>query len=321
MRSGGTVQEAADGPARIHGVAVSRAFGTYLSPFGRKELKDPSLPHADRLVSCVPEIYCWSVQPGDVLVLACDGVWDVVETSEVVSFEGDVRERVRGICSRALKTSTDNVTCIVAQLGAPMPEPEQTEPSQLDIMAAARADRPGFNRVSRAEQLEIGHELDYGEVLIKMMQGHETNLVSKNLWLGTAGDACHLPFLEFAQVTKVVNCAAEIERPDIPGVDSFWLKWCDSEEQGKAEQKSGFKRLRAATQFIQSTLESDRAVLVHCVQGVSRSACVVVALLMEWRCMEMDEAVAKVRQNHPGALKPFRFQEMLRAFQHFLRTQ
>merc|ERR1712048_531042 len=118
-----------------------------------------------------------------------------------------------------------------------------------------------------------------------LMQGLETDLVMEGLWLGHVGDACCSAFLEFGKIKRVLNCAAEVERPEIEGIVTFKLPWRDSEEQGKAEQKAAFKRLRTATRFIHEALEVGEVVLVHCVQGVSRSASVVVAFLMEWRSM------------------------------------
>lgn len=325
LRSGGSVEESGDGPARVGGVAVSRAFGTYVGPCSRKMLKDPALPHEDRLVSCVPELFSWPTQKGDVLVIACDGIWDVLSEEDVgaaLLATCDLAQRARLICDKALQTSTDNVSCIVAELGGTLPV---LPPPASDIAAKTRQrhleERPSFNRASHEEQLEIGRALAYGETLIEIMQNLETDLVIEGLWLGQTGDACFSPFLEYAKIRKVINCAAEVERPDMDGIAVSWLKWWDSEDQGKAEAKGSFKRLRQATRSIHDSMEAGDVVLVHCVQGISRSASVVVAFLMEYRQMPIEDAVSLVKQAHPGALKPFRFQEMLRAFDYFLKAE
>eukprot|EP00927_Polykrikos_kofoidii_P082754 TRINITY_DN8309_c0_g1_i3.p1 TRINITY_DN8309_c0_g1~~TRINITY_DN8309_c0_g1_i3.p1 ORF type:complete len:594 (-),score=96.20 TRINITY_DN8309_c0_g1_i3:145-1902(-) len=435
-KSGGFVDHSCNGPARVCGVAVSRAFGTFKSPLKKSiKLKDPDKPHADRILSCIPDLYSWSTQPGDVLILACDGVWDVLTNEDMLELAGcDVSERVLTICEKALVRSTDNVSCIVAELGdepfelaahpmgedepemefglslptqaapemeiglslptraapekeiglslptraapekeiglslptraapekeiglslptraapekeiglslptraapemeiaLPLPSRAAPEmeialplPSRGGELLVSRSDGPRFNTASRDMQLDIGRDLGYGETLVEMMHGLETDLVEENLWLGTAGDACFAPFLQYARVTRVVNCcAADFERPEMPGIECFSLNWRDSEEQGKVEQKNDFKRLRAATQFIHEALEAKEVVLVHCVQGVSRSSAVVVGFLMEQRGIEMNEAVRHVKKRHPGALRPFRFQEMLRNFQYCLNKE
>lgn len=330
-RCGGIVEVPAEGPARVGGVAVSRAFGTFVGPMGRKMLKEPSVPHAERLVSCIPDLFSWPTEKGDILVLACDGVWDVLSEEEVATLVSgqlaqeallwDVSQSARAICEKALQTSTDNVSCIVAELGGvqPPPQPQAT----LDVVAEHSCqvgDRPGFNRASREQQLEVGHISGYGETLIDMMVGLETDLMIEQLWLGQVGDACFEPFLSYAKISRIVNCAAEIERPTMEGIEVFSLKWRDSEDQGKAEAKGGFRRLRQATRFIHDSIETGEVALVHCVQGISRSASVIVAYLMEYRQMSMEEAVSLVRQRHPVALRPFPLQEMLRSFHYSLQT-
>eukprot|EP00933_Yihiella_yeosuensis_P025755 TRINITY_DN19995_c0_g1_i1.p1 TRINITY_DN19995_c0_g1~~TRINITY_DN19995_c0_g1_i1.p1 ORF type:complete len:468 (+),score=112.23 TRINITY_DN19995_c0_g1_i1:59-1462(+) len=328
--AGGAVDFCGEGPARVAGVAVSRAFGTYKAPLGTKfkdvKLKDPQVPHANRILSCVPDLYTWKTEPGDLLVIACDGVWDVLQSADLEAVAGsDVRDRSQNICLKALPLSTDNVSCIVAELGAAVP-PQQcpTATPQQELVVAARDGRPSFNSASKEEQIAIGNAVGYGETLLTMMEGLGTDFIMEGIWLGTAGDACFTPFLEYAKATRIVNCAAEIdERPEFPSTigGSFCLRWRDSEEQGKAEQKGGFKRLQSATKFMNDALEANEVVLVHCVQGISRSATVVVAFLMEFRGFDMDDAVALVKKQHPGALKPFRFQEMLRAFQYHLKAK
>lgn len=331
VRCGGTVQTSGEGPARIAGVAVSRAFGTFVSPMSRHLLKDPSKPHTDRLVSCIPELFAWPVEPGDVVVLACDGVWDVLNEDDIRSIVSgqyasetspwDIAQSARMICERALQTSTDNVSCIVAELGAPVPHIEVQSKPNDSASAEFVSANPSFNQASRDEQLDIGRILEYGETLIEFMTGLETDLIVDGLWLGQVGDSCFPPFLAHAGITRVVNCAAEVERPTMDGIEVFSLKWRDSEDQGKAETKGNFRRLRQATLFIHESMQSGATVLVHCVQGISRSASVVVAYLMEYKGMAIEDAVSLVRDRHQGALKPFRLQEMLRAFHYALKSE
>ena len=86
-------------------------------------------------------------------------------------------------------------------------------------------------------------------------------------------------------------------------------------------QRRDFATLRAATRFMRAAVEGGGRVLVHCVQGISRSASVVAAYLMEYEGYDVDSAVAELRLRHEGALKPFKFQEMLRGFHYFLRAR
>merc|ERR1712118_594803 len=138
------------------------------------------------------------------------------------------------------------------------------------------------------------------------------------------GDAAYLPFLRQHRVTHVLNCAAEAQPPPFlddaeAGIKYLCFPWRDSAEQGRLLCRNDFTQLRQASRFVRDVRAQGGRVLVHCVQGISRSAAVVVAFLMEWEPqLGMQEAVATVRSKHPVACRPFPFQEMLRSFQYFL---
>lgn len=109
---------------RVNGMlAITRAFGDY-------QLKTPALPHD--VVSSEPYITRSVVDAEDVFVIvACDGLWDVMQDQEAVNLvldglrllltmcESDSREAFGEILARmlvqeALALGTqDNVTCVV----------------------------------------------------------------------------------------------------------------------------------------------------------------------------------------------------------------
>jgi len=82
-KAGGFVSEHRHGSHVIHRVngelAVSRAMGDL------KYKKNRHIAAADQIVSCVPDIQVSVRQPEDeFMVIACDGVWDVLTSQEVV---------------------------------------------------------------------------------------------------------------------------------------------------------------------------------------------------------------------------------------------
>eukprot|EP00929_Paragymnodinium_shiwhaense_P060099 TRINITY_DN30049_c0_g1_i1.p1 TRINITY_DN30049_c0_g1~~TRINITY_DN30049_c0_g1_i1.p1 ORF type:complete len:321 (+),score=45.44 TRINITY_DN30049_c0_g1_i1:135-1097(+) len=102
-------------------LSVSRGLGDF-------EFKsDRSRSAAEQKVSCIPDVYELSgLQPGTLLILACDGLWSVM-SSEVVG--GLIKERLQrdpdsdlGSIAAAIVYlarglgSNDNVTVLVAQL-------------------------------------------------------------------------------------------------------------------------------------------------------------------------------------------------------------
>jgi len=105
-------------PARLDGVlALSRAFGD-----GRFKA-EKGKPQEDQRLSALPEVYELTAEPGDVVVLACDGVFDVLQSEEVAALaarslgDGDPVDAASTIAWAALQQNTqDNVTCLVIHL-------------------------------------------------------------------------------------------------------------------------------------------------------------------------------------------------------------
>jgi len=83
QRAGGFITEqscAANTVHRINGdLSLSRAIGDL------RFKKNASLAAEEQMVSCVPEVRTFSRHPDDeFMVLACDGIWDVLDSQEVV---------------------------------------------------------------------------------------------------------------------------------------------------------------------------------------------------------------------------------------------
>lgn len=132
--TGGAVGDAAGalgGPARVDGgLACARALGD------TNMKADPSRPPERQKISALPDVYDLACRPGDVLLLACDGVFDVMTSREAADFisaelpgagDGGHGEQQLSLAAGALvrealrRGSMDNVTCLVAQLRAPLP--------------------------------------------------------------------------------------------------------------------------------------------------------------------------------------------------------
>lgn len=109
------------GPARVDGIlAVSRAFGDFL-------LKGNSALAPERQkVSAVPDITEINCKAGDLIVLASDGVFDVLSSAEVAKLVCqtlreadlcDVHAAARAVVQEAtLRKTLDNATCVVVEL-------------------------------------------------------------------------------------------------------------------------------------------------------------------------------------------------------------
>ncbi|KAF4664243.1 Protein phosphatase 1A [Perkinsus chesapeaki] len=118
--AGGFVSQ--DDPARLCGVlALSRGLGD----FAYKD--DADLPAEKQKCIAVPDVKEVTVEAGDWVVLACDGVFDVMSNEDVarevmVRAENgeDLAEVAMEILQRCLNLldSKDNMTCMIVRVGA-----------------------------------------------------------------------------------------------------------------------------------------------------------------------------------------------------------
>jgi len=100
-KGGGVVVAQRAGPRTIYRVngelSLSRAIGDlYLK-------RNRALAPKDQIISCTPDIATFKRQAGDeFMVLACDGVWDVLSSQEVVKH---VRAQLQGLRDGTVKLS------------------------------------------------------------------------------------------------------------------------------------------------------------------------------------------------------------------------
>lgn len=113
-----------DRHARIDGkLAVSRGLGDFAFKNDRK------LSPSAQKVSCIPDVYeIADLQAGTIVVLACDGLWDVMTSKEVASLvssrihgepQAELADIARDLVTASLKRkSHDNITVLLAQLSS-----------------------------------------------------------------------------------------------------------------------------------------------------------------------------------------------------------
>jgi len=111
--------------SRVDGqIAVSRAIGD-------GDFKDGDGPPESQAITCVPDVFERDVKPNDqFLVLACDGLWDVMENQEVVDYINKLLSKAKTVTDEFLnqiceqltthavnnKGSPDNVTAVIVVL-------------------------------------------------------------------------------------------------------------------------------------------------------------------------------------------------------------
>lgn len=84
-------------------------------------------PVEEQKVSCIPDVYEMSgLRKGTIIILACDGVWDVISGEALATMVrdklsgdpdldlGELATEVLHVCFK--RNSRDNITCMIAQL-------------------------------------------------------------------------------------------------------------------------------------------------------------------------------------------------------------
>eukprot|EP00906_Rhabdomonas_costata_P027523 RCo039073 len=142
-----------------------------------------------------------------------------------------------------------------------------------------------------------------------------------NLFLGGVRHAKHLDTMKRLGVTHVLNCAADqcsqicsqfyAERKYNLAIDVHLLPAND--DPGYPLLANHFQE---AFEFIEGSRRSGGTVLVHCYQGVNRSAAICVAYLVQALSMPLLHAVRHVFQARPCILSNRGFQAQLVEFAH-----
>lgn len=102
----------------------------------------------------------------------------------------------------------------------------------------------------------------------------EATEIVDNLFLGGWGDAQSLVELERNNIRCILNLADDCDSVSFPGIDVRKFGMRDHSDENISSVFS------ACLTFIESALQTNKGILVHCRLGISRSATVVIAYLM-----------------------------------------
>lgn len=180
---------------------------------------------------------------------------------------------------------------------------------------------PCFSTASPEDQQRIAEFYGYrDESFVATMSGLSTDQIRPSLYLGNMADAAYKPLLKALGITHVLNCAVEAQKAPPPykseGVKYLLLPFKDSKEGAENLARQRFQALREATRFIHSVIKGNPSgtLLVHCVQGLARSAALTCAYLMEYEGMAFDKAMTEVKMKHKGCLATAHWQALLKQF-------
>ncbi|CAE7449075.1 Dusp3 [Symbiodinium natans] len=188
--------------------------------------------------------------------------------------------------------------------------------------SAEMVKRSGFASASPEDQQRIAEFYGYrDEGFVATMTGLRTDLIRPRLYVGNMADDAYWPMLKKLGITHIVNCAIEAQKVspayESHGIQYLFLPWQDREEETQSLTRQRFRSLKGATKYVHGALQdrkSNNVVLVHCVQGLSRSAALVCAYLMEFEGLGLDRALSEVKSKHKGCLTSPHWQTLLHKF-------
>lgn len=126
---------------------------------------------------------------------------------------------------------------------------------------------------------------------------HVPAQVVPGLWLGGWAASTDPTFLSSAHIQEIVNCAGkhDVTREMVAaqrGAGVRHIHYLDLEDVEAFDARVSFY---IGAQLIAAALDSRHAVLVHCLQGVSRSVSVITAYLVRYRGMSLLEALTTLK--------------------------
>ena len=133
--------------------------------------------------------------------------------------------------------------------------------------------------------------------------------IKGQLYLSNASPSRNLPLLRSNSITHVLICCSEMA-PSFP--DKLVYKKLNIKETFDFNISSFFDE---AYEFIESGLASGGGVLVHCVQGQSRSPTIVLSYLMRRFHLSFSSSLKIVKKNHPSTEPNVGFIEQLKQYE------
>ncbi len=135
------------------------------------------------------------------------------------------------------------------------------------------------------------------------------DLVDPQLWLGGCFADISKPYLDLKGIRAILLvCSEGIER----WKESIVYEKIPVEDNFQADLRGHFKK---AIEFISGQIAKGNGVLVRCAAGVSRSATVVIAYIMQTKHWGVDRALKYVKEVRPFVEPNYKFMAQLRDFE------
>jgi dual specificity phosphatase 12 len=130
------------------------------------------------------------------------------------------------------------------------------------------------------------------------------NMIIPNLYLGNIICANNVDFLSKNNIQSIVNCT-ENEPFNDYFEDKYKYRLAINDSRDENNIDNFKKEIIYAINFIDTSINENRAVYVHCYWGLMRSATVVAAYLIKKYNLTAEESINIIKEQRPKALVSF----------------
>lgn len=127
-------------------------------------------------------------------------------------------------------------------------------------------------------------------------RGGPSEVIEDFLFVGNCNNACNKEQLDRLTITRILNITEQSHLGNHPGIETRHIQARDAEDEDISTS------FAAACEFLESSNELGRRVLVHSIAGQSRSVSVVLAYLIRVERMTLSNAFALLKSKHPDSL-------------------
>jgi len=155
----------------------------------------------------------------------------------------------------------------------------------------------------------------------------DANFICEGIYLGGLDGALDVKTCREHNITHLVSLLNPLEQEPLDyGLkreepDIMFVRKTVSLSDNVSEKKILQRNFAEITRFMHNSIKKDGVVLVHCWQGVSRSASIVCAYLMRYEDMTLREALVSIQQRRPQADPNPGFIEMLNDWENTCRKR
>lgn len=123
--------------------------------------------------------------------------------------------------------------------------------------------------------------------------------ITEGLYIGSMKAAINLKALEDCKITHIINCAKELPKlwPKFQQYSNLF-KYLNLEMEDTRIQRLEESIIKSYN-FIKKSHDEGGNVLIHCVQGVSRSCSIVIAFLMKNHNLKFIQALELIKKVRP----------------------